>query len=138
MEQNLTSSPAGQPARAYAVGAMAAATRRGPRWLRVLMLVFLTITALATLAGLVGTLSGIGKLPACDAKRTRDTLSDLNKAQQLNASHYNFIRETGRTETEVACTANLGLRAGGTVEYDFRIFRGEGGVKVRITDLRRP
>ena len=35
------------------------------------------------------------------------------------------------------CTANLALTGGGTVEYDYRIFKEGSTVKVQITEIRR-
>ncbi len=122
---------------AMGVAAMLPATRRGPRWLRRLMWVFIGITALATLAGTVDKITSSGTLPTCDAQRTRDTLSDLNKANKLNASKYNFIKPVSADDSEVKCIANLALRDGGTVEYDYRIYKQEAALRVEITELRR-
>jgi hypothetical protein len=39
---------------------------------------------------------------------------------------------------EATCTANLALWGGGTVEYDYRIYKDDGGaVQVEITNIRR-
>ena len=95
------------------------------------------VAALAVGAGAVHKLVNIGTLPACDAQRTRDTLSDLNEANKVNASAYNFIRQVSATDSEVRCVANLALRDGGTLEYDYRIFKNASGLKVEITDQRR-
>ena len=76
--------------------------------------------------------------PACDAKTTRDTLSDLNKAQQFNASHYNSLKLRSASDAEALCTASLALRDGTSVEYDYRIYKDGSSVKVQITEIRRP
>lgn len=122
-----------------AVGAtmMAQAAQKSSGWLRYLMYAFAAIAALATIAGLVGKVSGVGSIPACDAQTTRDTLSDLNKQNKFNATKYNFIKETAKSDAEVTCTANLALREGGQVEYDYRIYKDAGAVKVQITQVRR-
>jgi hypothetical protein len=78
-----------------------------------------------------------GSLPKCDAQRTRDTPSDLNKQNQVNASSYNFIKQVSASDSEVTCTANLALRDGGTLEYDYRIYKEGGAIKVQITNSRR-
>jgi hypothetical protein len=83
-------------------------------------------------------LANWGSLPKCDGQRTRDTLSDLNKQNKVNASSYNFIKQVSATDSEVTCTANLALRDGGTLEYDYRIFKDGSTIKVQITDSRRP
>jgi hypothetical protein len=76
-------------------------------------------------------------LPTCDAQETRDTLSDLNKQNKFNASKYNFLRNVATSDVETTCTANLALWGGGTVEYDYRIFKNDLKIKVQITDIRR-
>jgi hypothetical protein len=76
-------------------------------------------------------------LPACDAQETRDTLSYLNKQNNFNASKYNFLRNVATSDAETTCTANLALWGGGTVEYDYRIFKNDSKIKVQITDIRR-
>jgi hypothetical protein len=121
-----------------AVGALAiAATAKGQsRWLRRLLYVFMAIIVLAVGAGAIDKLVNINTLPGCDAQRTRDTLSDLNKANNVNASAYNSIKQVSKAETEIRCTASLALRAGGTLEYDYRIYREGGGIKVEITGTR--
>lgn len=116
---------------------MVQAAQKGSGWLRYLMYGFAAITALATIAGLVSKVSGVGSLPACDAQTTRDMLSDLNKQNKFNATKYNFLKETAKTDTEVSCTANLALREGAQVEYDYRIYKDAGAVKVQITQVRR-
>ena len=72
---------------------MANAARTGPKWLRYLLFVFIAITLLATAAGLIGKLSSVGSIPACDAQTTRDTLSDLNKQNKFKATKYNSIKK---------------------------------------------
>ncbi len=120
-----------------ATAAMVRSVKGQPKWLRWLIGVFAVIIVLAVGAGAIDKIVNIGSLPACDAQRTRDTLSDLNKANQVNASAYNSIKETGRSETEIRCTANLALRAGGTLEYDYRIYKDGSAIRVQITEQRR-
>jgi len=120
-----------------ATAAVANAARTGPKWMRYLMFVFIAITAFATIAGLVGKIGGVGSIPVCDAQTTRDTLSDLNRQNKFNASKYNFIKSVATTDTGVTCTANLALWGGGHVEYDYRIYKEAGSVKVQITQVRK-
>jgi len=126
----------GNATSAIGAAAMAQAAGRQRGWLRWLLYAFLAITVLAVGAGAIDKIVNIGELPKCDAKRTRDTLSDLNKAAQVNASSYNFIKQTAKSDTEVRCTANLALRAGGTLEYDYRIYRDGSAIKVEIGERR--
>src|ERR1700761_3767182 len=108
-------------------------------WQQKLMYVFAFIIAAVTLIGALSNLTSwiSGSIPACDAQQTRDTLSDLNKANKFNATKYNFIKEVATSDTETKCTANLALSGGGSVEYDYRIFKDSGTVKVQITDVRK-
>jgi hypothetical protein len=122
---------------AVRTAAMVRSAKGQPKWVRWLIGVFAAITLLAAGAGMIDKLANRNSLPKCDAQRTRDTLSDLNKANQVNASAYNSIKETGRSENEVRCVANLALRAGGSLEYDYRIYREGSGMKVEITEMRR-
>lgn len=116
---------------------MANAARTGPKWLRYLLYVFIAITAFATIAGTIGKISSVGSIPACDAQTTRDTLSDLNRQHKFSASKYNSIKTVATSETEATCTANLALWGGGSVEYDYRIFKEDSKVKVLITNIRQ-
>lgn len=126
----------GAAATAFATQAMNQAAKGQSKWLRVLVMIFTAIIVLVSVAGLIDKLALFGGLPACDAQRTRDTLSDLNKQNNVNASKYNFIKKVDATDTEVKCVANLALRSGKTLEYDYRIFKDGAGVKVQITDSR--
>ena len=118
--------------------AMNQSAKGGPRWLKRFVLVCTVIVAAMALLKVVTSLSAMGKIPACDAKTTKDTLSELNKQQKFNASHYNSLTARSSTDTEALCTASLALRDGTTVEYDYRIFKDGGAVKVQMTDIRRP
>jgi hypothetical protein len=123
---------------AAGAGAMIAAAKGQKGWLRWLLIAFAAITLFAVGAGTIDKIANINTLPACDAQRTRDTLSDLNKSNKLNASAYNSIKQTGANDAEIRCTANLALRGGGTVEYDYRIFKDGSTIRVEIVGpLRR-
>lgn len=116
---------------------MANAARTGPKWLRYFLYACIAITLLLTGVGIIGKVGSIGSIPACDAQTTRDTLSDLNKQNKFNATKYNFIKQVSASESETICTANLALSGGGTVEYDYRIFKEGSAVKVLIKEIRR-
>jgi hypothetical protein len=137
-EQNLNSPDFRSAATAAAgTAAMAGAMKGKPKWLQWFLAACMTIAALAAIAGIIDKVANVNTLPKCDAQRTRDTLSDLNKKNNLNASAYNFIRQKSASEAEVICTASLALRAGGNVEYDYRIYKADSGIKVEITEWRR-
>lgn len=138
-EQDLNSPDfTGNAAAGFGTAAMVQASRGAPRWQRWLLWTFAAITILVVAAGIIDKVSNWGSLPKCDAQRTRDTLSDLNKQNKVNASSYNFIKQVSASDNEVTCTANLALRDGGTLEYDYRIYKDGGSIKVQITDSRRP
>ena len=120
-------------ARAHAYAQSAKGARGWLPWL----MIALVITFLAVGAGVIDKLVNINTLPGCNDKRTSDTLSNLNKPNQVNAAAYNFIKETAKSGTEVRCTANLALRSGGTLQYDDRIDKDGSGIKMEITETRK-
>ena len=111
--------------------------KRPAPWARWLSRAVMVVGGVFAILMIVGTIMQFGKVPKCDAKTIKDTLSDFNKRNQFNASAYNFIRETGRTETEATCTANLALRAGGTAEYDFRIYKQDSKTMIAFGEVSR-
>ena len=121
----------------FAAQAMVQSARGQPKWLQVLIGIFTAIILLIALLKLFDVISNFGSLPKCDASSTKNTLSDLNKSNNLNASSYNFIRTVSSGKDEVQCTAGLALRDGKTVEYDYRIYKEPSGTKVQITNWRR-
>jgi hypothetical protein len=139
MDQKDLSGPdyMGNAAAAFGAATMAQSAKRAPTWVRWFLYVCIAVTALVTGAGIIHKTATIGSLPQCDAQRTRDTLSNLNKQNKLNASAYNFIRQNSASDDEITCTAGLALRDGASVEYDYRIFKQDGGIKVQITAWRR-
>lgn len=138
-EQNLNSPDfTGNATSAIGAVAVTQAAKGMSGWQRKLMYAFAIIIVLATGAGTIDKLMHANSLPACDGQRTRDTLSDIHKANKVDATAYNFIKEVSASETEVRCTANLALRGGATLEYDYRIYRDGGDIKVEITNSRNP
>ena len=138
MEHDLNSSDfSGNATSAVGAVAVTQAAKGMSGWQRWLMYAFAVIILLATGAGAIDKLVHPNALPDCDDKRTRDTLSDLNKANQVNASTYNFIKQLSAADSEIRCVANLALRGGGTVEYDYRIYRDDSTTKVEITSFRK-
>src|SRR5919112_671832 len=110
-----------------ATAAMMNSARGQPRWVRILVGIFAGIVAVVGALKLVETMSNFGSLPKYDAQSTKNTLSDLNKSNNLNASSYNFIKATSSSAEEVRCTAGLALRDRTNVEYDYRIFKEASG-----------
>jgi hypothetical protein len=111
--------------------------KRTAPWVRWLSRAVMVASGIFAVLMIVGTIMEFGKVPKCDAKTIKDSLSDFNKRNQFNASAYNFIREAGRTETEATCKANLALRAGGTAEYDFRIYKEDAKTMIAFGEVSR-
>jgi hypothetical protein len=109
--------------------------KRPAPWVRWLSRAVMVASGIFAVLMIIGTIMDFGKVPKCDAKTIKDSLSDFNKRNQFNASAYNFIRETGRTETEATCKANLALRAGGTAEYDFRIYKEDSKTMIAFGEV---
>jgi hypothetical protein len=111
--------------------------KRTAPWVRWLSRAVMVVSAIFAVLMIIGTIMQAGQLPKCDANTVKDSLSDFNKKNQFNASHYNFIRETARTESEATCKANLALRAGGTAEYDFRIYKEDTKTMIAFGEVSR-
>ena len=116
---------------------MQSEAKRPAAWVRWLSRAVMVVGGIFAILMIVGTIMQFGEIPKCDAKTIKDTLSDFNKQNQFNASHYNFSREIARTETEATCTANLALRAGGTAEYGFRIYKQDSKTMVAFGEVTR-
>jgi hypothetical protein len=78
-----------------------------------------------------------GDLPGCDSKIAKDRLSTNNVRNQVNASHYIEIKTLNKTEDEITCAANLALKAGGTLELDYKLIREGDGSQLIITRFER-
>lgn len=79
-----------------------------------------------------------GDLPGCDSKIAKDRLSANNVKNQVNASHYIEIKTLNKSEKENSCFANLALKAGGTLELDYKLVReGESDSALIITRFER-
>jgi hypothetical protein len=78
-----------------------------------------------------------GDLPGCDSKVAKDRLSSNNVKNQVNASHYIEIKTLKKTDNENSCFANLALRAGGTLELDYKLIREGNDSQLIITRFER-
>jgi hypothetical protein len=78
-----------------------------------------------------------GDLPGCDSKIAKDRLSTNNVKNQVNASHYTEIKTLNKTDDEITCAANLALKAGGTLELDYKLIREGDGSQLIITRFER-
>lgn len=79
-----------------------------------------------------------GDVPGCDSKIAKDRLSANNVKNQVNASHYIEIKTLNKSDNEIGCFANLALKAGGTLELDYKLVReGERDSALIITRFER-
>ena len=100
------------------------------KWNRIVGIV--TTVVLVLVAALYGwsAIYNASNLPDCDSKRARDTLSDVFKANRVNASRYNEIKTLANTKEEVRCTASLAVSEGGTVSVDYRFYWEDSKAKI--------
>jgi hypothetical protein len=86
---------------------------------------------------LVAKIITYGDLPGCDSKHAKDRLSSNNIKNQVNASHYIEIKTLKKSDDENTCFANLALKAGGTLELDYKLIREGEGSQLIITRFER-
>lgn len=86
---------------------------------------------------LVAKIITYGDLPGCNSKIAKDRLSSNNVKNQVNASHYIEIKTLKKADDEKTCFANLALKAGGTLELDYKLIRDGGGSQLIITRFER-
>jgi hypothetical protein len=77
--------------------------------------------------------TGRGDLPGCDSDGAKSGLSDIFKNAKLEFSRYIEIKMLTTTKEEVTCNATLEKTAGGSAEFDYRIFFEGKDPKVQIT-----
>jgi hypothetical protein len=75
-------------------------------------------------------------LPGCDSTRAKDTLSDIFKKNDINASRYDEIKTQSKTDEEITCYAKLTLRDNSTQEIDYKLFRENGEIRLLITSSK--
>jgi hypothetical protein len=74
-----------------------------------------------------------GDLPGCDSRNAKDALSDIFKRGKLDFSRYIEVKTLKKTDTEITCFASLAKSAGGSAEFDYRIYSEDKVIKVQIT-----
>jgi hypothetical protein len=83
----------------------------------------------------IGNVMEIGKLPGCDSDGARDTLSDVFKANKIEATAYDTITTVSSTDEEVTCTAVLSLKDGNKLDVAYRFYFEEKQAKYEVTSL---
>jgi hypothetical protein len=78
------------------------------------------------------------ELPACDSQRARDTLSDIFKQQNVDATAYDQRRTVSSSDNEVVCVARLTVRGGSHVSVDYRFFRDGEAQRISYTITQVP
>lgn len=72
-------------------------------------------------------------LPGCDSTRAKDTLSSIFKERNVNASRYDEIKTLTTGKDEITCNATLTLRDDSKLMIDYKLYRGDSGVRLLIT-----
>jgi hypothetical protein len=83
----------------------------------------------------IGNAMESGKLPGCDSDGARDTLSDVFKANKIEATAYDTINTVSSTDEEVSCTAVLSLKDGNKLNVAYRFYFEEKQAKYEVTSL---
>jgi hypothetical protein len=107
---------------------------KATRWVKKIVgLALVLVFGLILLAKIIT----FGDLPGCDSKIAKDRLSSNNVKNQVNASHYVEIKTLKKSDDENTCFANLALKAGGTLELDYKLIREGEGSQLIITRFER-
>jgi hypothetical protein len=61
-------------------------------------------------------------LPSCDGSVARDTLSDIFKRDNLQASSYEQVKTLTTSKDELTCSASLKMSDGAIMEIVYRIY----------------
>jgi hypothetical protein len=73
-------------------------------------------------------------LPGCDSKRAKDTLSDIFKRNNVNASRYDQVKTLTKGDDEITCNATLTLADNKKLVIDYKLYRApEGEMRLIIT-----
>ncbi|HYF55542.1 MAG TPA: hypothetical protein VEA41_14900 [Salinarimonas sp.] len=115
----------------------AAARPPASRFWRIANMVVLGALIIVGLLIAIGTIVTRNDLPACDSRAMRDTLSDVNKKNQANATHYNGFETLSSSPDEIRCRADLALRGGGRILIEYRVFRQGKEKRYEVTRYDR-
>jgi hypothetical protein len=72
-------------------------------------------------------------LPGCGSTQAKDTLSDIFKKNNVNASRYDEIKTLTTGNDEITCNAALTLRDDSKLVIDYRLYREGDGMKLLVT-----
>lgn len=102
----------------------------------------MVVGAVVLIVGGISAIKGINsfidrdKIPACDSQRAKDTLSDIHKERNVQATAYRGITTISRTDDEALCHASLDLKDGAALSYDFKMFKDGDDMRLIITDAK--
>ena len=113
-----------------------AATAKLPRLRMWLLNGALGIAAVLAVLIVIGSISNLGSLPACDSQKARDTMSDVFKEAKLSLTKYNEIKTVASSKDEVTCQASLAIKGGGTLIADYTFYWEGSKTKVRYNLTR--
>jgi tetratricopeptide (TPR) repeat protein len=91
------------------------------------------VAAIALLFKFVSYFNPFGLLPSCDSSGAKNGLSDIFKSAKLEFSRYIEIKTLTTSKEENTCWAALEESAGGTAEFEYRVFFVDKEPKVQVT-----
>jgi hypothetical protein len=89
------------------------------------------VLAVVVVLAVAGNVMEIGNLPGCDSQRSRDTMSNVFKEQNISLTKYNEIKTVTSSKDEVVCQASLAVTGGGTLIADYTFYWEDSKPKVR-------
>jgi hypothetical protein len=108
----------------------ASGRRTMTRWVQIIVGLGLGVLFIFILVAKIATRND---LPACDSTRAKDTLSDIFKNRNVDATRYDEIKGLTASDAEVTCNATLTLRNNSKLVIDYKLFREGDGMKLLIT-----
>jgi hypothetical protein len=102
-------------------------------WMRKTQIIFGVVVMVIFVLILIARTMTASDLPDCDSKLAKDALSDIFKRGKLEFSRYIEIKTLNKTENEITCFASLAKSAGGSAEFDYRIYLENKAPMVQVT-----
>ena|SRR5665647_1073699 len=110
-----------------------AETKPQPAWQKHLKIAAAIIVLALIAFKWIGNYTSAGELPGCASDDVKGGLSNIFKEAKLEFSRYIDIKTLTTTKEEITCNATLAKSAGGTADFDYRIFFQDKVARVVIT-----
>jgi len=94
------------------------------------------VAAIAFLFTFVSYFTTFGLVPGCDSKRAKNALSDIFKSKKLEFSRYIEIKTLTTSDKENTCWAALEHTAGGSAEFEYRVYFEDKEPTVQVTSAK--